>query len=311
MNRALPAAVFALGLALSASPASAQSKGITVGLFAPTTPIGGPSERVEFVNNLASHLAAVTGRTVSGRVYSRARSFTSAIKKGEIQFAVVDAPYAAARRLPYTMLAAAMRNGRSTVSWLLISSGGVTSLADLKSKQIAVPKVGAKVPGFVTNVLLEGEVDVKFFRKITTAPNANAAATMVSVGRVKAALVPEGTSLPSDVNRVLTLRTVGLPMFVATKNADRTASKEFSRAVLSYSGRGVISGFAPAKQGNYQALRAQFGKSKRRGVMAVPKPARLAVSGILDNRKFAIATSDLSELVSAPVKASARVKKGR
>lgn len=292
-----------LAMVLGAGSAAAQEGSITVGLYAPTTPIGGPSQRLELINGLAAHLSSVTGKKVNGRAYNSAGAFSNAIKRGAIQFAVVDAPYAAARRQSYKILAAAVRNGRSTASWQLVASGGVTTLADLEKKSVAVPHVGAKVPAFVTNVLLEGEVDAKYFRKIDTAPNPNAAAAKVSLGRVDAALVPEGTSLPSGVSRVLTLRSVGLPMFVAVKDksADEQTISAFGRAVSSYKGSGAISGFGAAGGGNYRALRARFSKTKRQGIMSVPKPARLAVKGILENRSFVVEPSDIRSVMTAPV----------
>lgn len=298
---AIACAAAALALTLGAGAGWAQSGDtITVGLFAPTTPIGGPSQRLELVNRLAAHLSSATGKNVTGRSYSKASAFTSAAKRGDIHFAVVDAPYAAARRLPYRILAAASRNGRSTASWQLVATSGVTTLADLEKKQVAVPRVGSKDSTFVANVLLEGEVDAKYFRKIETAPNPNAAATMVSLGRVQAALVPEGTSLPGGVSKVLTLRSVGLPMFVALKGADDAVAQEMASAVRGYAGSGVIAGFAAPGEGNYRRLRAQFGRSKRDGVMSVPKPARLAVRGILADRKFEIVPSDIRSTIAGP-----------
>ena len=296
-------AALAMILATVVAPgtASAQDEGrITIGLYAPTTPLGGPSERLQFISALASHLSSATGKQVSGRVYSSAGAFSGAVKKGNIQFAVVDAPYAAARRLPYKILAAAVRNGSSTASWQLVAASGVSNLSDLDKKQVAVPRVGAKEPSFVANVLLGGEVEPKYFAKITTAPNPNAAATMVSVGRVTAAFVPEGTKLPGGVSRVFGLGSVGLPMFVALKGTDDTMASEFGGAVKGFSGRGVISGFGGAGAGEYRELRGRFGKSKRPGVMSTPKPARLAVRGILGERKFVITPSDVAAAVAGP-----------
>ncbi len=223
------------------------------------------------------------------------------MRKGDIQFGVIDAPYAATMRgSRYRTLAAAVRNGTATAPWQLVASGGVANLTDLENRRVAVPRVGAKAPVFVTNVLLEGEVDSKYFGKISIAPSSNAAANMVSLGRVDAAFVPTGTSLPGGVSRVITLRSVGLPMFVALKDADPRTTDAMSRAIFSYSGSGAITGFASAKDGRYRELRARFGKSRRDGIMSVPKPARLAVRGILADRKFRIEPSDLRTLVSGP-----------
>ena len=307
----IPAATLALTFTVSLDPgsAAAQEDTITIGLYAPTTPIGGPSQRLELINSLASHLSSATGKRVTGRAYNSAGAFSGAVKKGAIQFAVVDAPYAAARRQSYKILAAAVRSGRSTASWQLVASSGVQTLADLKSKAVAVPQVGAKVPAFVSNVLLEGEVDAKFFRKIDTAPNPNAAATMVSTGRVAAAFVPEGTKLPAGVSRALGLRAVGLPLFVAVKEKDKNVDDQtisaFGSAVKSFSGQGAISGFGAPGGANYSSLVNRFGKSKRDGIMVAPRPARLAVRSILENRSFVVTPSDIRSAMTAPVASAA------
>ncbi|MEM9489956.1 MAG: PhnD/SsuA/transferrin family substrate-binding protein [Myxococcota bacterium] len=302
----VPALALALAFTLSTDAHAQSAERMTVGLFAPTTPLGGPSQRVEFINDLAGHLSSATGKQVAGRVYSNARAFTSAVRNGAVQFAVVDAPYAAARRLPFRILAAATKGGNSTLGWQLIATGGVSNLADLKGKQVAVPQVGTRAAAFATNVLLEGEVDGKYFRKIPTAPNPDAAASMVSLGRADAALVPNGTSLPGGVSKVAGLRSVGLPMFVAMKGVADSDSTAFATAVRSYRGSGAITGFGSAKAGKSQALRGSFGKGKRRGVMAVPKPARLAVTGILGDRSFAIEPSDLRVLRVVPTPSSSK-----
>lgn len=290
--------------ALVALPRAAAADTITIGLYAPTAPFDGTGDRVSFVNALADHLGAEAGGDrVTGKVYSSATAFASAIKKREIQFAVIDAPYAAALGLPYKILAAATRDGSATVAWQLVGGAGVDSLADLRGKKVVVPTTGAKENAFVTNVLLDGEVDAGYFGKILEAVDARSALTMVSVGKADAAFVPAAADVPSGLSRVLTLGQVGWPMFVALPGADDARAKAFATRIKTYGGGTTFAGFTGADAGRYRSLASSFGRATKRGPMAVPPPARLTVRDILDGRTFTIPLSNVLELVEAPDRA--------
>ncbi len=277
---------------------------ITIGLFAPTAPFGGSGDRVSFVTSLADHLEAEAGgKKVSGKVFSSAGAFASAVKKGEIQFAVVDAPYAAAQGLPYKILGSAVRGGSSTASWQLVASSGIKKLSDLEGKKIAIPGTGAKLNAFLTNALFGGEVDASYFGKIIEAGDAKSAATMVSVGKADAAVVPSGTDT-SGANVVMTLTSVGWPMFVSLPGADATLVTAFGKKVKSFSSSGAFTGFGSADAGKYKNLKNSFGRDSKKGPMVVPPPARLTVKDLLEGRSFAIPLSNVLELVEAPGTAS-------
>jgi hypothetical protein len=285
--------------------ALAQST-ITVGMFAPTAPFDSTGDRVTFVNALADHLeASAGGAKVSGKVFSSASAFASAAKKGEIQFAVVDAPYAAAIGLPYHILGAAIRGGSSTSSWTLVAGAGITKLADLAGKKVVVPAIGAKEQAFVTNALFDGEVEASFFDKIVEAPDAHSALTMVSVGKADAALVPAGGDVPSGMSVVMSVGNVGWPMFVALPGASEADTKTFGAAAKSFSGSGGFSGFAGADAGHYRALAGSFGHAAKKGPMAVAPPAHLNVRDILEGRAFSIPLSNVLDLIEAPASRSA------
>jgi ABC transporter, phosphonate, periplasmic substrate-binding protein len=285
-----------------ARPAAAQGAGaVTVGLYAPTAPFAGTGDRVSFVNAVADHLAgAAGGRKVSGKVFSSAGAFAGAIKKGEIQFAVVDAPYAAALGLPYKVLGAAVRSGSTSGPWVVVAPGGVARLGDLRGKKIVVPTVGAKEAAFVTNTLLEGEVDATFFGQILEAADARSAITMVSGGKADAALVPGGVDVPGGLTAVAQLHTVGWPMFVALPGAPDDLSKAFGGAIGKFSASGAFTGFIAADASLYRGLAGSFSRDNKRGPMAVPPPARLTVRELLEGRTFTTSSSNVLDLVEAP-----------
>lgn len=275
---------------------------ITVGLYAPTAPFDGTADRVGFVDALAKHLeGSAGGKKVKGKVFSSASSFSSAVKKGDIQFAVIDAPYAAAIGLPYKILGSAQRSGSSTGQWQVVSNSGLKNLSDLKGKKVVVPSIGAKETAFVTNALLDGEVDAGYFDKIVEAADPKSAITMVSVGKADAAFVPSGVDT-SGMSVVMTLGAVGWPMFVALPGADESLTKSFGTAVKKFSSSSAFSGFAGADAGKYKSLSGSFGKTTKKGPMAVPPPARLSVRDLLEGRVFSITASNVLDLVEAPVK---------
>jgi hypothetical protein len=292
-----------LAILIAPRLAWAQSSTITIGLYAPTAPFESTGDRVSFINALADHLEKEAGGAkVTGKVYSSASSFASAAKKGDIQFAVVDAPYAAAIGLPWKILGSAVRDGSSTAAWQVVGGDNVSKLADLKGRRVVVPATGAKESAFVTNVLLDGEVEGSYFTKIVEAADARAAVTMVSVGKADAAFVPAGVDLPSGVHSVKSLGEVGWPMFVALPAADEARTKAFGARVKSFSGSGAFGGFAGGDAGRYRGLAGSFGRGTKKGPMAVPPPARLTVRDILEGRAFSIPLSNVLDLVEAPGK---------
>jgi hypothetical protein len=256
---------------------------------------------VSFVNAVAEHLASAAGGTkVTGKVYGSAAAFTAAVKKGEIQFAIVDAPYAAANGLPYNILGAATRTGAPSAGWQLIAKSSIGTIRDLRGAKLGIPPVGAKAQAFVTNALLGGEVDAAYFGAMTEAADARSAVTMITVGKVDAAVVPAGIDAPSGTKRITTLSTVGWPMFVSLPSADAKLVTAFGERIKSFSGAGGFSGFTDASAGNYRGLMASFSKTGKRGPMALPPPARLTVKDLLVGRTFAVPSSNPLDVIEAP-----------
>lgn len=284
-----------------ATPAVAIAEDITIGLYAPTAPFESSGDRVSFINALSEHLApAANGAKVNGKVYASASSYAAAIKKGEIQFAIVDAPYAAANGMPYTVLAAATRGGDTSAQWQLIAKSSVGAIRDLKGAKVAIPTVGAKANAFVTNVLLGGEVDASYFGSITEAPDVRSAVTLITVGKADAAFVPAGIDAPSGTKRVISLPNVGWPVFVALPGTDAKLGSAFAARLKTFGGAGGFGGFNDASNATYRGLIGSFNKSTKHGPMALPPPARLSVREILAGRTTNPALSDVLDVVEAP-----------
>jgi hypothetical protein len=288
-----PLLILALLVATSA-PLHAEPQRIYIGLYAPTAPFSGPTERLDFVTRLAEHLSTDQVQ-VTGRVFTQTAALVAATKRGEIHLAVLDAPYAAARGLPYRILAAAVRNGSSASAWQLVTTGSLQRLGQLRGKTVTLPRIGAGDAAFLTYTLLESEVEPSFFGKIQPAPDSLSAATMAAVGRADAAFVPAGIPLPGNLRVVASLRPIGWPMLCALPNLDPAVAEELGKRARSFRHGGPFSGFGPAEAGNYRSLR--FRRVPRKGLMAVPKPARLAVRSILAGREFRIPETDVKLLM--------------
>jgi hypothetical protein len=280
-------------------PSVARAGDITIGLYAPTAPFEGSGDRVSFINGIAEHLTSVAnGAKVTGKVYANAAAFAAAVKKGEIQYAVVDAPYAAANGLPYPVLATATRNNEAIAQWQLVAKTSIGSIKDLKGAKVAIPTVGAKQQAFVTNVLLGAEVDATYFGSIVDAADARSAMTMITVGKADAAFVSSGVEPPAGTKRLLGLTSVGWPMFVSLPGADAKLTAAFTSRIKSFGGAGGFSGFTDAV--SYRGLVGSFSSSNKRGPMAVPPPARLSVKDLIAGRTFKVEVSDPLDVVTAP-----------
>lgn len=288
----------ALLLAWSA-PARADGR-ITVGLYAPSAPFDSPSDRLQYVTRLADHLEpAAGGAEVIGRVFARASDFVAALKRGELQFAVVDGPYAAALGLPYRALAATTRDGAAESPWSLVAGAGVNGVSDLRGRTLAVARTGAREAAFVSNVLLEGEVDAGYFGALTLTPDSLSAVTLVKLGRADAALVPDGVAIADGVRMIGRTRPVSWPMFVALPGATEATITAFATRVSSF-GDGALPGMAAVTRTDYGALRAAFRRAPKRPVMPSPRPIRLSPRDLLPGRTFDIPPIDPIDMVSPP-----------
>jgi ABC-type amino acid transport substrate-binding protein len=285
-----------------------EPKHIGVGLYAPSAPFEGPEARLAFVTEVAEHLAAKTGRAVVGRVFARAADLVAAVKKGEIQVVVIDAPNAATSMGGgYEVLGLAVRSGGggsgggTTAAWELIATNAIRDLRDLRGKTVTVPTVSGHETPFLLNALLEGEVAPGYFGKVTSAPDALSAAAAVSIGRADAAVVPGGLTLPAGTHRVALLRDVPWPALAIAPGVDDSIRRAFAAALPSFRSSGsTFARFEAYTGGSAVPFTFALASTPRRGPMAVPAAARLEVKGVLAGRTFAIEPTDLTPLVEAP-----------
>jgi hypothetical protein len=265
----------------------------TVGLFSPTAPFPGPVARLDYITSLAAHLQSRLGGTWRGKTFARAGDFAAAVRRGELDYAVVDAAYLAAAGISHTVLAAAQRSGATAAPWEVVSMlpGG---LGELKGRTLAVPDIGARAEPFVHDVLFEGEIARDHFARLQLAADALSALAAVERGRADAALVPAGLALPEGARRVVSLRPVAWPLLVSLRGAGRS---DVAQAAASHDGR-VFSGFLPGAGGAdaVRALASRFSGRRRRVPILVPEP-RLAAAALLAGSRPTMPRSDARSLL--------------
>lgn len=283
--RALAIAIALLAVAATASVAAAD--GLRVGVFAPSAPFEGTAARLDFATKLAKHIG---GEDAVGRVYGKASDFSSALRKGEIDLAVVDATYLAATGGSYAVLAVAVRGGDTRTTWDLVARGTVDSVLELKGKTIIVPSVGGREAAFVGEALLGGELPADFW-KVDASPDVLSAVAALNLGKADAAVVPAGLSLPAGTNRVVSLPAVSWPVLIASPKASADVQALAAERALTFGGSGALAGFRSGTSDAYKGLARRFGRTPRRGPMVVPN-LRIAVGELIEGRVFRIDPGD-------------------
>jgi hypothetical protein len=283
---------------LLASSASARADTITVGLFAPAAPFPSTSARVELASKLADAIGKALGGKASGKVFARAGDFASAVKKGDVQVALVDAAYLAGAGGGYTVIAAGTRGGDTNHRWQLVARGA-ENIGELKGKTVLVPSIGGREGDFVLQVLLGGEVEKTYFGKIEPAPDTASALAALSLGKADAAVVPAGVELPGSVVTVLALPPVPGPVLVAYGSVSAAQRSAIAGAVASFAGDATVAGLKPAGAEVVQAVARRFAPVVKRGPLAVPA-VRLLVGDLVEGRAFAIERTPATAFVSKP-----------
>lgn len=272
---------------LLASASVAAADGLRVGLFAPSTPFEGTGARLEFATKLAKHIG---GDDAVGRVYGKASDFASALRKGDIDLAVVDATYLAATGGSYAVLAVAVRGGDTRTTWDLVARGNIEGVLALKGKTVIVPSVGGREASFVGEALLGGELPADFW-KVDSSPDVLSAIAALNLGKADAAVVPSGLSLPAGTNRVVSLPAVSWPVLIASPKASADVQALAAERAPTFAGSGAISGFRSGTADAYKPLARRFGRAPRRGPMVVPN-LRIAVGELIEGRVFNVDPGD-------------------
>lgn len=251
-------------------PAAAQPvEKITIGIYAPTVEFGAAQARLAYVQGLARAIEQNTGIRTEAQSYAN----VTALKKGEVDFAIIDG-VCYATNLGWRLLATATIGGGTTRPWALYSSAGETMQA-LKGKKLAFISAGCNDSGFVDHAMLDSEVDPSFFSARSGKPDLTAAiAEVASYKAAHAVFAPVGAA--RGLTKVFDTGAVPNPAFVEI-NARLPASvvERVAAAVTGYGGAGAIASWTRPSREIYTSLAGRMGRSVKTGVLATPEPVRI------------------------------------
>ena len=290
--------IISIALLLAVTASVARADNVTVGLYAPSEPFPSTAARVELAKKLGDALGAALGATGVGRVYARAGDFSSAVKKGEVTIALVDATYLAGAGGGYTVIAAALRSGESVHGWQLVARGA-DKIAQLKGKRVLVPSTGGRESELVLNVLLGGEVGKDFFGKIEAAPDTASTLAALGLGKADAAVIPASVELPAGITTVLALPQLPGPVLVTYGAITAAQRATLATAAASFKGDATIGGFKSADAEAVRAVARRFSVPVKRGPHAVPA-VRVVVGDLVEGRTFAIDRTQVTAFALAP-----------
>jgi hypothetical protein len=283
-------------LILCALAGIARADNVAVGLFVPTAPFTSTAARVDLASKLGDHLGKGVGGNGSGRAFARASDFASAVKKGDVTVALVDATYLAAAGGNYAIVATAVRAGETSQSWQLVARSA-TKIGDLRGKHLLVPSTGGRETDFVLNVLLGGEVTRDFFGKIEAAPDTSSTLAALGLGKADAAVVPSGVDLPAGTTKLLTLTTLSAPVLVAYGSTTPAQRAALAAAASTFKSDGAITGFRVDGDDGVRGIQRRFSVPVKRGPLVVPA-VRLLVGDLVEGRTFAIERAPATSFVA-------------
>ncbi|HEY4242963.1 MAG TPA: hypothetical protein VGM88_24275 [Kofleriaceae bacterium] len=267
--------LIAAAVMLLAGSAQADPTSITIGIYAPSVEFGTSGARLSYVQGLAKAVESATGIKTTAQSYAN----IAALKKDNVDFAIVDAPCFVANG-GWRLLATANIGGGPTRPWALFSSAGDT-MQQLRGKKLAFIATGCNDAGFIDNAMLESEVDPAFFGSRVGKPDLTAAvAEVASYKSAQAVFAPVGTA--KGLTKVFDTGNVPNPAFVdASGKLPAAIVDKVSAAVSGYGGGGAIAGWQKPAREVYAQLGARLGKVVKAGVLANPEPVRIDAKDVL------------------------------
>ena len=290
MARALLAALFFTTLLASAAAAddtrdfAADGQKLVVAMYAPTSPLPSAEARFAFVEKLVQKLQS-SGIPAEGKVYAKAGDLESAIKKGQVDLAILDAFYIADRGGSYPVLAVSTASGELFLRWGLYTHLPSGSILDMSGKRLAWVAPAGGQPTYITNVLLYGEVKAQFFQLRPAAPDLSAAVSEVVLRRADCVFAPEVAVSGKQLRRAYDAGDGGrIPnpalVQVSQKLTGDTVAN-IKKAMSGFNTTGILDGWrSSGGVGDaYRTLRQRMrGRAERNLVMAEPQRLNTQVS---------------------------------
>jgi hypothetical protein len=281
----------------------AAAEPLVLALYAPTAPLASAEARFAYVDRLARALRAA-GLEVEGKAFARAGDLEGAIKRGQVDLAILDGIYLAERGVSYPILAVSTVGGETTGRWGLYTIHPKGNLQSLFATKLAWAQVASRDPTYLDNVLLDGEVKTEqFFSVRPPTPDVAAAVSEVVLRRAECVFAPEVMVAGKGLRRVFDAGRVPNPALVQVQaKLSRAQVAQVQKAVLVVSGLGGLDGWKPGAD-LYRPLRQRLLSrgAARRLQMVEPQPLLQAVrSEFLLKEDAAPALPPLRSLLQAP-----------
>ncbi len=205
-----------LGLLLSI-PAYAQDAGtpeaegpepLIIGVYTPWVHFPNSIARNQYAEGVARALQDATGIPMRGRGFTGSGQFGSA----GVDFGIVDAQVQIQRGFKPLAQGAAGGKARRAMAMVVGPKVGGRTIGALKGKSLAQVQVGRADQQFITNFLLQGQVEASYFKKGRKTRDVQGAVSLVKLGRADAAFTFTGAT--AGLATVLRTRPVPLPVFV-------------------------------------------------------------------------------------------------
>jgi hypothetical protein len=190
-----------------------------------------------------------------GRGFASGDEFRAQVGAGEVHFAVVDAQLLAERG-DLDPVAQMTSGGQAARPMVLVVSPslGAARVGDLQGKELARVNAGARDAQFVSNFLLQGQVDPEYFKGSKEVRDAGSALSLVRLGKADATFTYAGTE--GGLPAVFTSRSVPLPVFVRTAAVEGGVAGAVRGAIASVRvDHPIADGFAAFNAGAHAALR--------------------------------------------------------
>ena len=281
-----------LAAGLCAGPAHAQDvptggQKLVVAMYAPTAPLPSAEARFAFVEKLAQKLQS-SGIPAESKVFGKASDLEGAIKKGQVDLAIMDAFYVAERGGSFPILAVSTASGDLYLRWGLYTHLPTGSILDMAGKRLAWVSPSGGQPTYITNVLLYGELKAQFFQLRPAAPDLSAAVSEVVLRRADCVFAPEASVAGKQLRRAYDAGEGGrIPnpalVQVSQKMSPETVAN-IKKAVTGFNTTGILDGWRTSGGVGdaYRTLRQRMrGRAERSLVMAEPQRLNTQVSSAL------------------------------
>ncbi len=259
------------------APAADGAATYVVGVFTPRVLFANSLARQRYAEGIAQALQTATGAPFRGRGFATAGEFANQVGAGAVDFAVVEAQYQIEKGYP--ALAQATAGGAAAQPMVLAVGGGKgENIGELQGKSLATVSVGPGDRAFVTNFLLQGQVEPDYFKKGKGARDVQGALTLVSLGKADATFTYAGQT--AGLGTAFRSRPAPLPVFVQTDpSVPGEVAGTVRKAIIGVRAPGgLLDGFAAYDSKPHGALRGALKAAPARpGGTPVTSPVRAAL----------------------------------